>query len=180
VKTLLIVLYCAGTGLWAGARIGEPSSFSWQKCEPNPDLVKLTSASSGGYQTGKPSILRGSDTRQTQREGWKAPHSRQMWATVTAYCWCSKCCGKFADGKTATGRNAKTTRGVAVDGELIKIGSKVRIPGAGPLPFLADDCGGAMRRSARAKVYHVDLRFPTHKKALQWGRKRVFIKVIEP
>lgn len=98
---------------------------------------------------------------------------RKVSAIVTAYCPCRRCCGKYADGITATGRNAYTTRGVAVDGKLIKKGSWVTIPGVGK--FLADDVGGAMRQSAKKGRYHVDLRFSTHEEALQWGRKELDI-----
>ena len=100
---------------------------------------------------------------------------RQVSATVTAYCPCERCCGKYADGITATGRDAFKTRGVAVDGTLIKKGSKVTIPGVGT--YLADDVGGAMRQFAKKGLYHIDLRFPTHEEALQWGRKHIDILV---
>ena len=103
--------------------------------------------------------------------------SFSVWATVTAYCPCERCCGAFSDGKTAIGRDAYRTRGVAVDGKLIPLRAKVTIPGAGALPFLADDTGGAMRQAARRGQYHVDLRFRDHGAALKWGRKRLLITV---
>ena len=101
-------------------------------------------------------------------------HIRILSAKVTAYCPCEKCCGASADGVTSRGRDAYKTRGVAVDPKRIKYGSMIEIPGAGT--FVADDTGGAMRN---AKGHHIDLRFPTHQEALNWGVKNLIITVTE-
>jgi len=100
-------------------------------------------------------------------------------ALVTGYCPCRKCCGKFSDGKTSRGRNAQLP-GCAVDPKRIRYGSFVEIPAVKGFPkmkLLADDTGGAMRRS---KVVHVDVRFKTHATALRWGRRRLKIRIIPP
>lgn len=94
----------------------------------------------------------------------RKPSGMTVIAKVTAYCPCSQCCGKYSDGKTSRNRDAWKTRGVAVDPRRIPYGSKVTIPGAGI--FVADDTGGAMRN---AKGTHIDLRFHSHKAALEWG-----------
>jgi len=52
----------------------------------------------------------------------------EMEVEATAYCPCEKCCGEFADGWTATMRNANT-KGVAVDPRMIPLGSYLDIPG---------------------------------------------------
>lgn len=95
---------------------------------------------------------------------------------MTAYCPCEKCCGKWAAHRTtALGRDAYKTRGVAVDFKRIPKWAKITIPGAGT--FIADDTGGAMRQ---ADGVHIDLRFPTHKEALQWGVKNLLVTVSQP
>jgi len=96
-------------------------------------------------------------------------------ALVTAYCPCSKCCGSSADGKTSTGRDAHRHSGVAVAPRAIPYGCIVRIAGVGYR--LADDTGGAMRRSWRKGTYHLDLRFRTHSEALEWGRKWMKVNI---
>jgi len=95
---------------------------------------------------------------------------------ATAYCPCEKCCGKFADGTTSTGRDAYLP-GIAVDPKKIPLGSHVDIPGykRGPNKngswILCDDVGG------KIKDWHIDVRFKTHQEALNWGVKRVKIRV---
>jgi 3D (Asp-Asp-Asp) domain-containing protein len=95
---------------------------------------------------------------------------------VTAYCPCEKCCGQYADGTTSTGKNAHTTRGVAADPKLLPYGTKLSIPGIGILPV--DDTGGAMRQSAKKGIYHIDVRFPTHQEALNWGVKNLPVEIL--
>ena len=93
--------------------------------------------------------------------GWK-----EIEVLATAYCPCKKCCGKFADGKTAIGHNA-FTKGVAVDRRIIPLRSRVKIPGYGMVT--ADDVGGAIKNN------HIDVRFTSHQAALEWGRKNLTI-----
>ena len=88
---------------------------------------------------------------------------------ATSYCQCSVCCGSFADGKTATMRDASLP-GVAVDKKLIPLGSRLDIPGYGNWQ-LADDVGGKVRG------HHIDVRFNDHQKALKWGVKTLKIRV---
>lgn len=103
--------------------------------------------------------------------------------TVTAYCpstpgsgcpWVSddigfRCCGKFYDGKTADGSDADG-RGVAAP-KSIAFGTELEIPGYGRAHV--DDRGSAI---ADRKL---DVRFPTHKEALDWGVQKVeILKVV--
>jgi len=99
-------------------------------------------------------------------KGYKAV---AMKVEATGYCPNACCCGKWADGKTATGRSAQFN-GVAVDPSVIPLGSQLQIPGycEGVLS-LADDVGGAIKGSK------IDLRFKTHQDALDWGRKKITI-----
>jgi len=96
-------------------------------------------------------------------------------ALVTGYCPCSKCCGRQADGSTSTGRDARKYPGVAADPKAISYGCVVNIPGVGYRQV--DDTGGAMRRSWRKGIYHLDLRFRSHQDALRWGRKWMMVEV---
>ena len=100
------------------------------------------------------------------------------WITVTAtaYCPCNICCGKHADGKTATGRDAYKP-GVAVDPKVIRLGSHLDIPGYKRGPnnngswILADDTGSAIKGNK------IDVRFKTHREAKEWGVKIITIRV---
>jgi len=92
-----------------------------------------------------------------------------MKVEATAYCPASCCCGKYADGITATGADAYTM-GVAVDPKVIPLGSTVCIPGYGTV--IADDVGGAIKGDK------IDVRFRTHQEAREWGRQLRTITIL--
>lgn len=98
---------------------------------------------------------------------------KKVKATVTAYCPCKKCCGKYANGKTSTGNSAYEF-GIAADPKRIPYGTILCIEGYGI--SVVDDTGGAMRRNQNL---HFDVRFPTHKRALEWGRKEIIVEIYE-
>ena len=79
---------------------------------------------------------------------------------LTAYCPCSKCCGKWAGGITSTGVMAKANHTIAVDPSVIPYGSKVKINGK---IYVAEDCGGAIKGN------RIDIYFDTHSEALDFG-----------
>lgn len=78
---------------------------------------------------------------------------------VTAYCHCVKCCGK-SDGITATGTKVKEGRTIAVDPDVIPLGSKVELDGH---TYIAEDVGGAINGNK------IDIYFNSHEEALIWG-----------
>lgn len=79
---------------------------------------------------------------------------------LTAYCACEKCCGKWADGITATGTKATAGRTIAVDQDVIPYGSEVIINGH---TYTAEDCGGAIIGK------EVDIFFDSHEEATEFG-----------
>jgi len=95
--------------------------------------------------------------------------------TAIAYCSCKKCCDKDPSNKwygiTASGRKARWGT-VAVDRRLIKLGSRLRIEGFPKTVFRADDVGGAI------KGKHIDLWFPSHREALEFGRQKLVVKLV--
>lgn len=95
---------------------------------------------------------------------------------VTAYCPCEKCCGKYADGKTSIGRNAKETLGVAADPNVLPYGTKLRIPEVGTREV--DDTGGAMRQSTKQGICHIDVRFHNHEEAKNFGVQWLNVEIL--
>ena len=89
--------------------------------------------------------------------------------TVTHYCICQKCCGKTPDhpayGITASGKVAEPNVSVAVDPDIIPLGSTVIVDyGDGELHYYrADDTGGAIKGN------HIDLCMNSHEEALTAG-----------
>ena len=88
---------------------------------------------------------------------------------VTAYCHCVNCCGK-SDGITASGTKVKEGRTIAVDPDVIPLGSKVELDGH---TYIAEDVGGAIKGNK------IDLYFNTHDEALKWGVQYKNIKLLE-
>ena len=83
---------------------------------------------------------------------------------VTYYCACKKCCGK-SDGITASGKNVKEGRTIAVNG--LKFGTKIKIPGVG-MRTVEDRVG----RNGVIDVY-----VNSHSKALKLGTKTVKVAI---
>jgi 3D (Asp-Asp-Asp) domain-containing protein len=79
---------------------------------------------------------------------------------TTAYCGCTKCCGKWADGYTYTGGLATQNRTIAVDPKVIPLGSVVEIAGQ---RYVAEDVGASIKQN------RIDVFFAQHTTALDFG-----------
>ena len=79
---------------------------------------------------------------------------------ITAYCPCPLCCGEWADGLTYTETVATEGRTIAVDPDIIPLGSIVEINGE---KYVAEDIGGAIKEN------RIDIFFSKHEDALKWG-----------
>ena len=106
----------------------------------------------------------------------KIARTRTVRMEVTAYCPCTKCCGPNAQGITASGLPVSHNGGrfVAADTSLLPFRTKLLIPGyhaaAGPVEVI--DRGGAI------KGKRLDVYYPTHAEALEWGRQWVNVTVV--
>ncbi len=58
---------------------------------------------------------------------------------------------------------------VAVDRNVIKLGSRLRIEGFPNTTFRAEDIGGAIKGN------HIDIWFPSHKQALKFGVRKMVV-----
>jgi 3D (Asp-Asp-Asp) domain-containing protein len=94
---------------------------------------------------------------------------------VTAYCPCTKCCGENAEGITASGHDVSYNQGrfVAADTDVLPFGTKLIIPGYHGKPVQVIDRGGAIKGNK------LDLFYPTHEEALQWGRQIIDVTIVE-
>jgi len=86
---------------------------------------------------------------------------------VTAYCVCEKCCGKYADGITASG--AKAEGKLIAAPKDIPFHTWINVPGYGWAEVL--DRGGCI------KGRRLDLLFPTHQEALEWGVQYLEVRI---
>lgn len=88
---------------------------------------------------------------------------------LTAYCGCTKCCGKNAkkgeDGEwlaiTRSGVRAQKNHTIAVDPKVIPLGTRVRI---GDVIYTAEDTGGKWVQGK-----HIDIYLGDHQAAAQFG-----------
>ena len=83
--------------------------------------------------------------------------------SVTGYCNCPKCCGKWAGGPTKSGKIPNEGTTVAVDPTLIPLGTELVV---GKKVFKAEDTGSAI------KGKKIDIYFNNHKDAQKFGKKQ--------
>ena len=86
---------------------------------------------------------------------------------ITAYCPCSKCCGK-ATGRTASGTRATAGRTVAASSKFA-FGTKLNIGGH---IYTVEDRGGAVTGNK------IDIFVNSHAEALQWGVRYLPVSVV--
>lgn len=99
---------------------------------------------------------------------------RTVWITVTAYSPDHRSCGEFADGVTASNKSIWTNsmKLVAADTSILPMGTMLSIPGydnGAVVPVL--DRGGAIKGA------RLDVLFPSHAEALQWGVRRLPVTI---
>lgn len=95
--------------------------------------------------------------------------SRTIRVCITHYCPCSKCCGAYSSGYTATGAKAIEGVTIAVDPRVIPYGSEVVIKGH---TYTAEDTG--------VSGNHIDIFVESHEKALQLGMYYTDVEVFDP
>ena len=86
---------------------------------------------------------------------------------ITAYCSCSKCCGK-TNGRTASGTTATAGRTVAASSKFA-FGTKLNIGGH---VYTVEDRGGAINGNK------IDIFVNSHAEALQWGVRYLNVSVV--
>ena len=112
----------------------------------------------------------------TERSVTSASEDPVQWQTVqmrvTAYCPCSKCCGSYSDGVTASGHKiSQGDRFVAAD-KVYPFGTEMIIPGYKDSQTVEVlDRGGAIRGN------RLDVFFNSHQEALEWGVRYLDVKI---
>ncbi len=101
---------------------------------------------------------------------------------VTAYCPCSKCCGKFADGITASGHVIKYGDRLIAAPKEYAFGTIMDVPNY-ELAHVLDRGGAINSNKIDVLIYEkspykslTDLEW-SHMKALEWGRQTLTIKI---
>ncbi len=110
----------------------------------------------------------GSRGRYTSRGEWRTRRILEM--SASAYDPGPRSCGKYASGRTSCGLRAGYGV-VAVDPEVIPLGTKLYIEGYGHA--VAGDRGRAIKGN------RIDLGFNTYREAIQFGRRTVTVHILE-
>lgn len=176
---------------WALLAIGvSASAIVAKESGPIPSMVSVSSRSAEGASPGVVLASAAEDTVELEViapiavptdeirwfDGRPVRPVRTQWMTVTAYSPDAASCGDFADGQTATLHSVSTNamQLVAADPRVLPYGSMITVPGYAKddiVPVL--DCGGAI------KGQRLDVLYPTHKRAKQWGVRRIAVTVWE-
>ncbi len=108
----------------------------------------------------------------------RSSEPREEWIqfSATGYCACQKCCGK-ANGVTASGTKAVAGITVAMPSNY-SFGTRIQLKSAngnlmnGGNYYTVQDRGGAIKSN------RIDIFFSSHKEALNFGRRTVYLKVV--
>ena len=87
---------------------------------------------------------------------------------VSAYCANACCCGEYADGFTASGKPAAGL--ICAAPPEYAFGTKFVVEG---VTYVCEDRGGAITGNK------LDLLFPTHEAALEFGRNDLKVRIVE-
>lgn len=161
VSGCLVIALSVTIGMTASALEKQPATHF---VETSPSLAAM--ASTGKPVSKKTSIPASVELRAT---------SRVVRMNVTAYCPCTKCCGKNAAGITASGKPISVDGGrfVAAPGNYA-FGTQLLIQGYnGGQTVKVLDRGGAIKGN------HLDVFFPTHDQAKAWGRRMIDVTVAD-
>lgn len=113
----------------------------------------------------------GATVRKESNKNTQTTSSNESWKTfnVSAYCGCSKCCGK---SNLITASGAKATQGVTIAASSNYVfGTKIYLEGLGT--YTVQDRGGAIKGNK------IDVYFNSHSQALEFGRKNIRGRVIQ-
>ena len=104
------------------------------------------------------------------------PPSYTMRMLVTAYCPCRRCCGRHADGRTASGRRvtANGSKFVAADTRLLPFGTAISIPG-----YNSGAPAVVLDRGRLIKGKRLDVFFLSHSRAKRWGARWLDVTVYQ-
>jgi len=91
---------------------------------------------------------------------------------VTGYCPCSKCCGEYSDGVTASGHKIQPGDTFVAADKRFSFGTEMIIEGYNNGKSIKVlDRGGAIKGNKLDAFFH------THQQALEWGVRYIDVKV---
>lgn len=135
----------------------------------NNSITSQTQVNEKKNDNQQPSEVESNQPEVVQSNVEEPSSGKELMVTATAYtAYCEGCSGTTAIGIDL--RSNPNQKVIAVDPNIIPLGSKVWVEGYGEA--IAGDTGGAIKGNK------IDVFIPTRNDALQWGRKQVKIKIL--
>ena len=136
---------------------------------PLPTVEHVNDAFSVGRYTPPPGFERYYAGRPLTRV-------RTLRMKVTAYSPDERSCGIWADGVTASNSTVwcNAMQLVAADTSVLPFGTLISIDG-----YAGDTVVPVLDRGGKIKGHHIDVLFPTHEEARQWGVQMIDVAVWE-
>lgn len=177
------------TALYIIQQGGGASSYSGNAAAPKFDLTETVNKSlrsattqsevrdGDGVDNNLPlnhhqTAAKPTNVRQDCQIPARAAYTQQM--IVTAYCPCKICCGKHAQGITASGHKIRKGQKFVAAPRWLPLHSRLTVPGyARDTPVKCLDRGGAIKGNK------LDVYFDTHKEAKKWGVRKLNV-IINP
>lgn len=143
-----------------------------------PSAVTIPSQTSSNSETEQILVQRlmayqmppGLEILPPRQETWQVVRMK-----VTAYCRCSKCCGRFSDGKTACLHRIRPRDVFVAADKKWPFGTQMIIPGYNQnQPVEVKDRGRSIKGN------RLDVYFDNHSQAKKWGSRTVDVFVKKP
>jgi 3D (Asp-Asp-Asp) domain-containing protein len=155
----------------AYTKAGRPITlFNATVTETQANSQPLTAGAANSAAIAMPSKLaeeKKADANNEPSDGWRIVRMR-----VTGYCPCSKCCGEYSDGITASGHEIQPGDTFVAADKRYSFGTEMVIEGYnnGQIVKVLDR-GGAIQGNKLDAFFH------THQQALEWGVRNIDVKV---
>lgn len=163
-STLFLIVFCLLVTLSIVNKIEKKEQRDWQRHENKveKEIAKKEESTKKEEVVKKEETVKKEEVEENYKE--KPTEGKQLISLgkfkLTAYCPCSRCCGKWAGGNTASGTKPTANRTIAVDTNVIPFGTEVIING---VTYIAEDTGSAINGNK------IDVYMESHEAALQFG-----------
>ena len=165
-SAMIIAVLVIANGLLLGSILGI-DVFSANKVT----LLSTTTELTFGYSPQIPAIedIQSDNVRSDKLE---APVWETLRMKVTAYCACRKCCGKYANGRTANNHRIRNGDVFTAADKKFRFGTELIVPG-----YNNNEPVKVLDRGRVIKGNRLDVFYNSHRRAQKWGVKYLDVQV---
>jgi len=154
---IYVLLSILGIDLLSGNKVvllSTATSYPASSSAPAPKTVIFEAEQNGEAQVGEVSE-------------WRTVRMR-----VTAYCACRRCCGRHANGRTASNHRIRRGDVFVASDKMYRFGTKMAIPG-----YNNSQAVKVLDRGRVIKGNRLDVFIPSHRRARKWGVRYLDVQV---